>query len=895
MSAPDTFSSVATFDHSLFLPDDFVEERLTPLLPLEALVPPTVSSLPSAFGLADLERLHPVIQNYIAENTLLSEQRPLENEAPAASLVPDHLDWDDVKDQINALTRSMAQASGRRDVLIEREAARVREVGESKGRDTFKPDIESILEILQKEAHQRSVGMFEKMLTAISRDVQPSSPITIKLKLSTERNMPALEVLADVNGKPEKITSGALANVVSTGLRFITLARSGQRRFLVLDEADCWIETGDVQNFFNVVNQLSIDAGIQTLIITHHDLSAFEEDFRIYQINEVESQDAWPRRMPELVSAGRMNPSELQDDVISFVELDNFEAYTHANIELAPGVTAIVGKNRGAKSAWARALRAALMGESDESNIRHDQPAIKVAVGFSDGRVLEHNRRIKGTPKADYILHSPESWDFAKANPGNWTKHPGAPPTLHNSPMAKVPEWLPVETGVGEIDGINVQLWGQLSPVFMLNESASKRASLLSIGRESGHLFAMNALYKEDVLADNKIAREGEKEIFNLRANLAAFEGFEAVAEVVEGLGSKLQELSAESQWLDKGKDLLVAVERQRIDNAYYDQWGGLEKLLPTEPSLARTEDLMGLIDRLGEALAMQACKTTVTVPDLPEMAPTTAVSDLINILAVASADAALKGAMPVLPVIPGIEPTADLSDLLQSIEKARESASLKGAMPLIPKLPQVGETESLSKLLSSLQEANTDRQRPIIAMPMTPGIRATQSLQQWCEDTTKADTERKLPRIETPKLPEVQDTSTLTQWCQEAERAITFINACKAQAAVLNQKFDGVQTILENASKSLGFDAFQLPADVAKNLARDAVLSFESGSESESQEKVVAYFSRIQEQIQLAARKGFLQGMENTLDLPQSFFDHTPAQAAGDESARIAKRPPRP
>lgn len=797
-------------------------------------------------------------------------------------VVPKDFDWTNVVADFDATTRTLALAAGRFDSLKERESERVAEVAAAKGREGFRSEVENVLEKLQQEAHERSVGAFEKMLTAIAQDVQPISPITIKLELTTERNMPALDIYGEVRRTPkegekpeeytkrEDLTSGALTNVVSTGLRFITLARSGNRRFLVLDEADCWIETKDVQNFFNVVNQLSRDAGIQTVIITHHDLSGFEEDFRIYKINEIESQDQWKKRTPELISAGQMQPSEMQHDVLSFVELKNFEAYTNAHIDLAPGVTAITGINRGSKSAWARAFRSAFLGEGTDSNIRHGQAETKVAIGFSDGRVLEYNRRKKGNPIADYIMHTPESWEFSRGNP-LWQKDASAPVPFHNSPVAKTPNWVPVETGVGLIDGVNVQLWGQLSPVFMLNETASKKASLLSIGRESGYLFAMTEINKEDIATDNKIKREGEKEIFTLRANMEPYVGFLDLQEKIESLRNDLQILLKEDRWLSTAKTIAENLDENSIERAYLSQWKGLEKILPKDPLLVPTEEMVSWLASMEKAKEMQSLRTEISMPSAPEILDTTGINGLLDSLQMARSDAEMKGRLPNAVSLPEIENTTELQDLIDNLVSSKYAARLKGQMPEVPEIPEVMQTASLQDHVDRLAVARIEMNLPLLSMPEMPLFKRTQPLEQWSRDIDQANVDKSLPRIQAIEVPQIEETRQIQNILDETARISTFLNGCRAQSMVLKDQFENIHNLLEKASSALGYDEFKLPEDVATALAEGAVLSH--GVDG-SREKVVAHFEKMIEQIQISARKGYINAMEKNLNLPVGFLE---------------------
>ena len=50
--------------------------------------------------------------------------------------------------------------------------------------------------------------------------------------------------------------------------------KSGLRPFLALDEADCWIRPGRVPAFLHVLRRLSERIGMQTLVVSHHDVAS---------------------------------------------------------------------------------------------------------------------------------------------------------------------------------------------------------------------------------------------------------------------------------------------------------------------------------------------------------------------------------------------------------------------------------------------------------------------------------------------------------------------------------------------------------------------------------------------------------------------------------------------
>jgi predicted ATPase len=92
---------------------------------------------------------------------------------------------------------------------------------------------------------------------------------------------------------------GSVANVLSVGLRMFaltTLDPAVHRRFLVLDEQDCWLRPDLVPRLVKIVHEAGRALGFQVLMISHHDISAFEQYAdKIYQfiptVNGVEVRE----------------------------------------------------------------------------------------------------------------------------------------------------------------------------------------------------------------------------------------------------------------------------------------------------------------------------------------------------------------------------------------------------------------------------------------------------------------------------------------------------------------------------------------------------------------------------------------------------------------------------
>lgn len=90
----------------------------------------------------------------------------------------------------------------------------------------------------------------------------------------------ALEI--ENQGQPEDILTGqggSVCNILSVGLRLIGLAQldpEEHRRFLVLDEQDCWLRPELVGSFARLIAAIGERLGVQVLYISHHAVDAFQ-------------------------------------------------------------------------------------------------------------------------------------------------------------------------------------------------------------------------------------------------------------------------------------------------------------------------------------------------------------------------------------------------------------------------------------------------------------------------------------------------------------------------------------------------------------------------------------------------------------------------------------------
>ncbi|HMP60510.1 MAG TPA: hypothetical protein PKD86_14270, partial [Gemmatales bacterium] len=100
------------------------------------------------------------------------------------------------------------------------------------------------------------------------------------LKLGIERGGQEEDIM--------KGQGGSVANVLSVALRLYAIATldpRSHRRFLVLDEPDCWLRPDLVPRLVRIVKEAAQRLGFQVLLISHHDVDLFSAAAdRVYRL-----------------------------------------------------------------------------------------------------------------------------------------------------------------------------------------------------------------------------------------------------------------------------------------------------------------------------------------------------------------------------------------------------------------------------------------------------------------------------------------------------------------------------------------------------------------------------------------------------------------------------------
>jgi hypothetical protein len=154
--------------------------------------------------------------------------------------------------------------------------------------------------------------LFSSLLTTVQEKITIAlqeileQPIVFRAQAGFARNSASVEFWIERDGNQEDLLNGqggSVANIVSVCLRIFaltTLDEAKHRRFLILDEQDCWLRADLVPKLVKIIHDASRALGFQVLMISHHDRALFEQyadkvielQWRDGQVTATESGDA---------------------------------------------------------------------------------------------------------------------------------------------------------------------------------------------------------------------------------------------------------------------------------------------------------------------------------------------------------------------------------------------------------------------------------------------------------------------------------------------------------------------------------------------------------------------------------------------------------------------------
>jgi DNA repair exonuclease SbcCD ATPase subunit len=172
---------------------------------------------------------------------------------------------------------------GKQETLEATLAARRGEIEQIDRYLELAPSVEVALDKLSEAMFGSLTSVIEQQLTVALQEVLGQADLALKVQREFKRGGATMSFHVERGGgNKEDIMrgqGGSVANVLSVGLRLFaltTLDKAKHRRFLVLDEQDCWLRPDLVPALVKIVRDAGRALGFQVIMISHHDAQIFE-------------------------------------------------------------------------------------------------------------------------------------------------------------------------------------------------------------------------------------------------------------------------------------------------------------------------------------------------------------------------------------------------------------------------------------------------------------------------------------------------------------------------------------------------------------------------------------------------------------------------------------------
>lgn len=534
---------------------------------------------------------------------------------------------------------------------------------------SHKDEVTAALEVLSARAQARSKGLFEGLLTTLVREVMPEKVDQVRLTSGLRNHKRTLEVDVEINGAMESVfrdKGGAFKNLISMGLRFIVLSRSANRRFLVFDEADCWLKPDHIPAVAQLVYELSHRIGVQLIYISHHNAANFAGKARIVRLTSdgdtvvTEVSDEPPAPQLDGIVSKDENADLAEGLGLQYVRLVNFKRHEATHIPLSPNVTVICGDNDVGKSAIVQALECVTENAGRTGVIRHGAEHCEVEIGLEDNLSLSWRYRRNGARKTLYTLTAADGRVINEYDRAT-----------------EVPEWLHGYLAMAPVGGFDLHLQRQTEPNFLIDDSlpATRRAELLSLGREAYYVQQMSVRHAEKVAQLRREANQAQRMLAEERNRLEALKALDELTERLKTLDAERQALEAAERDRVALGGVIERMEKLQTRLQALDAVVGLQ--MPKAPEIHDTQAMAALMAR------MEACQArldklavldTLIMPKAPELHDTAALTQLGARMAACQKRLDLLASLPAeMPKAPDLIDVAPLAGLIERLSGAQQ------------------------------------------------------------------------------------------------------------------------------------------------------------------------------------------------------------------------------
>jgi hypothetical protein len=474
-----------------------------------------------------------------------------------------------------------------------------------------KDDIESALSQLAEASQIEAVSLYSELLTTLVSEVMGKKQVVI-LETRKFRNKVHLDLYCEEDGGHRvdiaEAKGGSICNLIAAGMRIVSIIQSPYRRFLFLDEPDCWLAPTLVGPFVRVLRRLCSEVGVQMVYISHHSLKTIGEDIYnvhlerrgeiVADVNKGQSGNTFALLSKELrdKNAG-FGVEWLSGAGIRFIEVQDFMSHSMTRVSLASGLTLLTGANDIGKTSIFRALKALSTNDAAAKFIRHGRDLTCVTVGLENEVIV--------------------NWSFVdrKSIKPLYTVSNGSEEITFDVPIGVVPEQVKQLLSFGEEDIFDLHFSDQRDPLFLLNSAVKghQRASFLNISDDFEVVVKMNAIHAKKLSDMRSRVKTMKEQLEEVNQSLACYRPLPVLLELesqtLNGVSSEALKLDSLNDWIKNEPKIfefdlsLSSLARLSSSSSYTCKGDDINELFEciAEEDIVNTHSLAQLSNAIGD------------------------------------------------------------------------------------------------------------------------------------------------------------------------------------------------------------------------------------------------------------------------------------------------------
>jgi energy-coupling factor transporter ATP-binding protein EcfA2 len=489
--------------------------------------------------------------------------------------------------------------------------------------------------------------------------------------------------------------------------------------------------------------------------------------------------------------------------VLKKIELTNFMSHSHSTFELVDGLNVIVGENNCGKSAIVAALEALCENERGDYMVRHGQSECVVRVETAEGHSVEWRRKKK---TVSYVINDEPIHRLGG----------GVPDELH--------DFLKLPLVQAEPDDFNIHFGEQKEPIFLLNQSASRRAQFFASSSDAIKLIRMQRLHKEHVSEERKRVKKLQKLQTSLRQRIAQTESIPALEQKLAALDETVHDINRANRSISRLRELIGTVDGQKTQLQRFASQHRILDQTAAPPTLRDPAPLRLIADRISEQaleLAAQSARRGILqgICTPPALSDTRLAGTLIAGIQNSSGELNRACQVHTATISLVSPPMLSLPDgirgLISALTKTGRSASSFGAVASATKEldppPVLATTTGITRLIDDLASSREHGEfvervsAAGSALASPPKIANPKPLADWLRNwaiqeqsaATGEQRSRLLERCEQP--PKLDAPEALRSRVEEIVKADQGCRQLLKEASRLQGEIDEIKTALKD------------------------------------------------------------------------------------------------